>query len=157
MGLKNYWAHVSIHVLNVMMHPSKAGLPPHSCNDAAFCQSVMATCLHPLPETVHTQKRNLNVASRCWWGSDCDCLRCCRGALRWRKRALHTAEGAAVYVVANRPEISAAVQELAFESCPVTWQVLECFYRLVDDIKSPCRSPWKGSGNGLFTVPALIH
>lgn len=103
------------------------------------------------------KERNPNVALWCWWGSDCDRLRCCRGALRWRKRALSTAEGAAVYVAANHPGISTEVQELVFEFCPVTRQALECFYCRVDDIKSPCGNPWKGSGNGLFTLPALVH
>lgn len=96
----------------------------HPQNRLAFlsfrlCQNVMATCLHPLPETVHT-KRNFNVESRCWWGGDSDCLWSCRDALRWTKTALNAAEGAAAYVGANRPEISTEVQEVVFE-CFSVW------------------------------------
>lgn len=120
MGLKNSWAHVCVHVLNVMIHPSQRGLPPHSHNNSAFCQCHG----NPLASTSRKQfpqRRNPNVASRCWWASDCDCLQSCRGALRWRRRALHAPEGAAaVNAGANRPEISTQVQELVFESSPVT-------------------------------------
>lgn len=83
----------------IIQHTPKncLALLPHHYSYAAFCQSVMATCLHPLSETVHT-KRNFNVESRCWWGRNCDCLWCCRDALRWTKRALNASEGAAVCV-----------------------------------------------------------
>lgn len=138
MGLKNSWAHVSIHVMNVTIRPSQRLGFLSGCHGNPFA-STSRNSSHK--EEILMWHHGADGAG------DCDCLRRCRGALRWRKRALHMAEGAAAaYAGANRPEISTRAS---------VW-ILSCDWQ-VDDIKSPCRHPWEGPGNGLLAVPALVH